>query len=175
MRTTHGISFSLAACLLLLAAPSLAFGKSKGPAQTAGEPLSVGQDGVATNGSANRLPSGEEGSSEATAQVQPSRKGPDKWMNARNTWGTFNGDLNAQKFATADQITPENVKGLRKAWEYHTGDVSDGTGEKPMSVWSATPLFVNKTLYVGTPFYRIVALDPGTGKEKWKFDPHAVL
>jgi quinoprotein glucose dehydrogenase len=175
MSTTHGISFSLAACLLLLAAPSLAFGQSKGPAQTAGEPLSVGQDGVATNGSANRLPSGEEGSSEATAQVQPSRKGPDKWMNARNTWATFNGDLNAQKFSTADQITPENVKGLRKAWEYHTGDVSDGTGEKPMSVWSATPLFVNKTLYVGTPFYRIVALDPGTGKEKWKFDPHAVL
>jgi quinoprotein glucose dehydrogenase len=64
---------------------------------------------------------------------------------------------------------------LKKAWEYHTGDVSDGAGDKPMTVWSATPLFINDTLYLGTPFYRIIALDPGTGKEKWTFDPHAVL
>jgi len=99
---------------------------------------------------------------------------PDPWMKP-DLWATFNGDLMAQKYATADQITPDNVKNLQKAWEFHTGDVSDGSGNKPMSVWSATPLFVNDTLYIGTPFYRIIALDPGTGKQKWAFDPHAVL
>src|SRR3954454_5720976 len=90
-------------------------------------------------------------------------------------WATFNGDLRAQKYSPETQITPQNVQNLTKAWEVHTGDVSDGSGDKPMSVWSATPLFVNDTLYVGTPFYRIFALDPGTGRVKWTFDPHAVL
>src|SRR5689334_15388355 len=92
-----------------------------------------------------------------------------------NVWDTFNGDLKAQKYSYETQITPENVSKLVKAWEVHTGDVSDGSGDKPMSVWSATPLFVNDTLYVGTPFYRIFAIDPGNGNVKWTFDPHAVL
>ena len=90
------------------------------------------------------------------------------------TWYTFNGDLQAQKYATASQITPQNVQNLRVAWQLHTGDVSKG-GKIPATVWSATPLFVNDTLYVSTPFYRIFAVDPGTGKVKWTFNPHAVL
>ena len=32
-------------------------------------------------------------------------------------------------------------------------------------MWSATPLYVNDTLYVGTPFYRIFALDHAYDKE----------
>ncbi|MAU97409.1 MAG: pyrroloquinoline quinone-dependent dehydrogenase [Fulvimarina sp.] len=96
-------------------------------------------------------------------------------METPDSWATFNGDLRAQKYSPADQITPENVDQLEKVWEYHTGDVSDGSGDIPTTVWSATPLFVNDTLYIGTPFYRIIALEPGTGKEKWSFDPHARL
>jgi len=46
----------------------------------------------------------------------------------------------------------------------HTGDVSDGSGQLPATVWSATPLFVNDTLYLSTPFYRIFALEPDTGR-----------
>lgn len=90
-------------------------------------------------------------------------------------WDTFNGDLRAQKYSAETQITPQNVRSLKKAWEIHTGDVSDGSGDKPVSVWSATPLFVNDTVYVGTPFYRIFAIDPASGKVKWIFDPHPVL
>ncbi|GAB1583866.1 pyrroloquinoline quinone-dependent dehydrogenase [Phyllobacterium phragmitis] len=92
-----------------------------------------------------------------------------------NTWSTFNGDLKAQKYSPADQITPQNIGKLKKAWEVHTGDVSDGSGNVPMSVWSATPLFVNDTVYVGTPFYNIVAIEPDTGKVKWRYESKAVL
>ncbi|RCS21839.1 pyrroloquinoline quinone-dependent dehydrogenase [Phyllobacterium salinisoli] len=94
---------------------------------------------------------------------------------ADNTWATFNGDLKAQKYSPADQITPGNIGQLKKAWEVHTGDVSDGSGNIPMSVWSATPLFVNDTVYVGTPFYNIVAIEPDTGKVKWTYKSNAVL
>ncbi len=90
-------------------------------------------------------------------------------------WYTFNGNLEDQKYSEADQITPQNVGKLQKAWEVHTGDVSDGSGKLPTSDWSATPLFVNDTVYVGTPFYRIFAIAPDTGKVKWTFDTHAVL
>ncbi len=90
-------------------------------------------------------------------------------------WYTFNGDLAAQKYSTATQITPDNVGKLTKAWEVHTGDVSDGTGNKPASDWSATPLFVNNTIYLATPFYRIFALTPDTGKVKWTYDTKSTL
>lgn len=90
-------------------------------------------------------------------------------------WYTFNGDLKAQKYSTETQITPQNVHDLKIAWEAHTGDVSDGSGGKPVSDWSATPLFVNNTIYVGTPFYRIFALEPDTGKVKWTYDTKSVL
>ena len=101
-------------------------------------------------------------------------RGPDNWMSS-DVWATFNGDLKAQKYSLATQITPDNVGRLKKAWETHTGDVSDGGGDKPTTVWSATPLFVNDTVYLGTPFYRILALEPDSGKVKWTFNPHATL
>lgn len=86
------------------------------------------------------------------------------------TWSTFHGNLAAQKFSPATQITPENVGRLEKAWEVHTGDLSDGRGELPPSFFNVTPLFVNDTVYVSTPFYRIIALDPGTGAVRWTYD-----
>jgi len=90
-------------------------------------------------------------------------------------WSTFNGDLRAQKFASATQLTPQNVDQLQVAWQLHTGDVSHGDKDVPPTDWSATPLFVNDTVYIGTPFYRIFAIEPDTGKVKWTYDPHALL
>lgn len=58
----------------------------------------------------------------------------------------------AQKYACSTQITPENVGQLEKVWELHTGDVSDGKGDIPGTVWSATPIVANDTVYIGTPF-----------------------
>ncbi|HAV1883081.1 TPA: pyrroloquinoline quinone-dependent dehydrogenase [Enterobacter hormaechei subsp. xiangfangensis] len=86
------------------------------------------------------------------------------------TWDSFHGQLNAQKYSPLTQITADNVGKLTKVWEFNTGDVSDGKGDTPATVWSATPIFANDTLYIGTPFDRLIALDPGTGKEKWHYD-----
>ncbi|MGH6611866.1 MAG: PQQ-binding-like beta-propeller repeat protein [Burkholderiaceae bacterium] len=102
------------------------------------------------------------------------------------TWQHFNGNLQAHKYSSLTQITPENVKNLRVAWQVRTGDVSTGTtrvsghmgavgGKTPPTVWSAMPLFVNDTVYLGTPFYRIFALEPDTGKVKWTYDTKSAL
>ncbi len=90
-------------------------------------------------------------------------------------WDTFHGQLSAQKYSPLEQITPQNVGKLEKVWQYHTGDMSDGSGDIVSTVWSATPIYANQTLYLGTPFYRIIALDPATGQEKWSYDTRSSL
>jgi quinoprotein glucose dehydrogenase len=94
----------------------------------------------------------------ATAQ------GPDN--DPPQVWDAFGGNQQAQKYSTATQITPDNVKNLKKAWEVHTGDVGSGEHE---TTWGATPLFVNNTVYIGTPMYHIYAVAPDTGKVKWVY------
>src|SRR2546430_7334705 len=39
------------------------------------------------------------------------------------------------------------------------------------AAFEATPIFVDGTLYLSTPFNRIIALDPSTGGERWTYDP----
>jgi quinoprotein glucose dehydrogenase len=91
-------------------------------------------------------------------------------------WKAFNGDDRAQKFSPATQITPQNVKDLTPAWKFHTGDYSlGGKGKIGKTAWSATPIFANNTVYVGTPFFRVFALDPATGKPKWVYNSHSSL
>jgi len=92
-------------------------------------------------------------------------------------WPTYGNDPGSSRYSPLTEITKPNVRYLKLAWTYHTGDVSDATGTwNGKKVWAkstfeATPLFVDGTLYVATSFNRIVALDPETGREKWTFDP----
>ena len=37
---------------------------------------------------------------------------------------------------------------------------------------SLNPLMVDGTLFLSTPFGRVIALDPVTGRERWTFDAH---
>ena len=108
-------------------------------------------------------------SAEQPAQAQSPRANVPLVPNTP-TWSSFHGQLNAQKYSPLDQINVDNVDQLEKVWEVHTGDISDGKGETPATVWSATPVFANDTLYIGTPFYKLIAYDPATGEEKWRFD-----
>jgi quinoprotein glucose dehydrogenase len=89
----------------------------------------------------------------------------------KQTWDAFGGNQQSQKYSSATQITPDNAKNLQRAWSIHTGDVGSGTH---YTTWGATPLFVNNTVYVGTPFYRIYAVEPDTGKTKWVYNSGAL-
>jgi quinoprotein glucose dehydrogenase len=39
------------------------------------------------------------------------------------------------------------------------------------SAFEATPILVDGTLFLSTPFDRVIALDPRTGAERWVYDP----
>lgn len=111
----------------------------------------------------------------APAMAQTTAERTEPLVPETATWDGFHGQLNAQKYSPLTEITADNVDQLEKVWEVHTGDLSDGTGDLAATVWSATPIYANDTLYIGTPFYRILALDPATGEEKWNFDTKSTL
>src|SRR5262245_43419018 len=86
-------------------------------------------------------------------------------------WPSYGGDAGGSRYSPLTQITKDNVATLTVAWVYHTGDVSDGSDGRRKSAFEATPIVASGTMYVTTPFNRVVALDPETGREQWQFDP----
>jgi quinoprotein glucose dehydrogenase len=86
-------------------------------------------------------------------------------------WPYYGGDAGGSRYSPLTEIDKHNVTELKIAWEYHTGDVSDGSGGRRKSEFEATPIVVDGTMYLSTPFNRVVALEPETGQQKWSFDP----
>jgi quinoprotein glucose dehydrogenase len=83
-------------------------------------------------------------------------------------WPAFAHDLGATRHSPARELTPDNVAGLEMAWTYRTGDYRLGVrGGR----FEATPLMIDGTLYLSTPFGRVIALNPETGVERWNYDP----
>ncbi|HEX4809847.1 MAG TPA: PQQ-binding-like beta-propeller repeat protein, partial [Bryobacteraceae bacterium] len=86
-------------------------------------------------------------------------------------WPTYGGDPGGQRYSAAAQITRENVAKLQPVWEYHTHALESGMLSVSRSDFEATPILFRDTLYLTTPFDRIIALDPATGIERWTYDP----
>src|SRR5581483_4467019 len=83
-------------------------------------------------------------------------------------WPFYGGDAGGQRFSPAAQITPANVRALKVAWTFATGDVGGGTRD---FAFENTPILAAGRLYVCSPFNQVVALDPATGRSLWRFDP----
>jgi len=84
-------------------------------------------------------------------------------------WPVWGHTATGQRHSANTQITPDNVKDLKVAWTYRTGDLSR-PGENAHLAFEATPILAENTLYLCSPRNRIAALDPTTGKEKWMRD-----
>ncbi len=100
---------------------------------------------------------------ETAPPVQPVAKDQ-----AQKDWKYWGGSRAGDRFAALDQITKGNVKDLQVAWTAHTGDipVSNGAGAEDQN----TPLQIGDTIYVCTPYSKVIALDADSGKEKWRYD-----
>jgi quinoprotein glucose dehydrogenase len=86
-------------------------------------------------------------------------------------WPNYGNDAGGMRYSPLSQINRENVQRLKTAWVFHTGDISDGSRDRKRSGFEATPILVDGTLYFTTPFNRVIALDPETGKQRWAYDP----
>jgi quinoprotein glucose dehydrogenase len=86
-------------------------------------------------------------------------------------WPDYGRGKEALAWSPLEQLTPGNVRALTVAWEHHSGDVSDGSGDTSRTSFQARPIVPNGTLYYCSGLNRVFALDPETGAERWRFDP----
>ena len=84
---------------------------------------------------------------------------------AAANWPMPGRDLGGTRFSPLAQITPANVNQLKVAWVYHMKPA----GSASLHPSEDQPLVVGPTMYVATPYSRIVALDAATGREQWVF------
>ncbi|NSZ17216.1 glucose/quinate/shikimate family membrane-bound PQQ-dependent dehydrogenase [Agrobacterium vitis] len=93
---------------------------------------------------------------------------------ADGEWHQYGRTPYGQRYSPLTQITTDNVKTLKTAWTYQTGDVKL-PGDVGETTYQVTPLKVGDTLYLCTPHNWAIAIDAATGKQKWKFDPNVGL
>jgi quinoprotein glucose dehydrogenase len=94
----------------------------------------------------------------------------------RVEWPVYGGDPGSQHYSPLETITPANIARLRPVWRWSTGERmrrSAGGEELLPDRFEATPVMLADTLYLSTPFNRAVALDAGSGRMLWQFDPDA--
>ncbi len=80
------------------------------------------------------------------------------------------------RYSPLTQVNTSNVQDLTLAWTYHMkkegprpqkmGPAGRGGGRR---LSEATPIMVNDTLYLPTPYNTIVAINPETGDEIWTY------
>ncbi len=91
-------------------------------------------------------------------------------------WGYFGGTSGGTRYSGARQIDRSNVGKLEVAWRYSTGELARRSPELiANSSTQTTPVLVDGNLIFCTPFNRVIALDPATGKERWTHDPKVAL
>lgn len=86
-------------------------------------------------------------------------------------WAHYGGDAGGQRYSSAAQVTPENIKRLKLAWSWSSGDMKARAEAMGKSAFEATPILAGGRLFVCSPFNVAAALDPETGRELWRFDP----
>ena len=87
-------------------------------------------------------------------------------------WGYYGGDMFGQRFSRLNEINRKNVTHLTVAWTYRTGENGAGFARANKLSFEATPVLAFGLLYLETPTNIVIALDPETGAQRWRFDPH---
>lgn len=90
-------------------------------------------------------------------------------------WPAYGRDPGGSRYSPLKQIDRNNVSTLRVAWTYRTGAADLKGRSVNNAAFEATPILVDGTLYLSTPFNRVIALDPAKGTERWSFDPKVDL
>ncbi|MEO9468071.1 hypothetical protein [Parasphingorhabdus sp.] len=87
-------------------------------------------------------------------------------------WTSYGGDGGGNRYVAATQIDADNVDQLGIAWTHRSGALK-GKSDKDLakSALQTTPILVEDSLVFCTQFNEVIAVDPGTGEEKWGYDP----
>ncbi|MDT0576334.1 membrane-bound PQQ-dependent dehydrogenase, glucose/quinate/shikimate family [Croceicoccus sp. F390] len=84
-------------------------------------------------------------------------------------WHHYGNVQAGQRFSPLDQITRANVGALEEAWRFSTGTEPNG---QP-AAFQTTPLMIDNRLYFCTGYNDVIALDPESGEQIWRFEANA--
>jgi quinoprotein glucose dehydrogenase len=91
-------------------------------------------------------------------------------------WPEYGGDAGGRRYSDAALVTPANVDELREQWVYRTGDASSRPAALMRRVkFETTPILVADKLVLCSSFNEVIALDPATGAEAWRYDPKVAI
>jgi quinoprotein glucose dehydrogenase len=92
-------------------------------------------------------------------------------------WANYGNDPGGMRYSPIKQINTGNVKNLKPAWTYQSGELKtyEGTDISEKAAFEATPIMVDDVLYFSTPTNRVIAIDAATGKELWVYNPEINL
>src|SRR5690606_39712502 len=85
-------------------------------------------------------------------------------------WTAYGGTYGAQRYSPLRQITPDSVGELERVWVAHTRDLPQDMSDNSYGA-ETTPLKVGDRLYLCSATNIMIALDPATGRELWRYDP----
>ena len=94
-------------------------------------------------------------------------------------WPHYGGDAGGSRYSALQQVNRDNVGSLERVWLHRSGDLT-GRAEiiASLAIHEATPVLLPEraggALVYCTAFDQIIALDPATGNERWRFDPQIV-
>jgi quinoprotein glucose dehydrogenase len=90
-------------------------------------------------------------------------------------WPSFGNDAGGLRYSPLADVNRDNVSRLRVAFTWLPGErpipASEGQKAARPGQFQVTPLAINDTLFLSTPFNRVVALDGNSGRELWSYDP----
>jgi quinoprotein glucose dehydrogenase len=119
---------------------------------------SIAGVGVDAQGGRAGGPGGQGGRGQAGGPTTPAPAGPSI------AWPTYGGNLASHRYSPADQITKDNFSKLEIAWRLKT----DFLGPRPDTLYSATPLVVDRVLFTTAGTRRaVIALDAARGEMLW--------
>jgi len=90
-------------------------------------------------------------------------------------WSNYGNDAGGHRFSSATQVTTDNVADLEIAWQFSTGDLQSKQSAIGQSIAEGTPILAEDVLVFCTPFNDVIALDPATGEQRWRFDANISL
>lgn len=90
-------------------------------------------------------------------------------------WASYGGDKAGNRFSNADQINLDNVDTLEIAWTLNTGALEGRDVAHGRSAFQTTPILVEDKLVFCTQFNEVIAADPATGEELWRYNPEVAL
>src|SRR5215475_1335171 len=86
-------------------------------------------------------------------------------------WSYAAGDPGSMHYSMLSGISRANVNQLKLAWTWKTGEEPIAANSVQPGSFEVTPLMINDTLYLSTPYNRVIALDANSGEKIWDYDP----